>query len=312
MRKKLKLNKKTQLKFLSLKKRYFKFLLDFQKRLRNMNPQSIPIDSSDEENVTTTRRRVQGRRGGGSAASTVEVPTSAFPDARPLEEADDGGDECSGSAAFRSSKRNMSKVTEGGEGTTTRKSSKKKHQSKRNLDEIQTFEEVYEKITEALNKTGNESSNTKAVADLMLARSVEMLTVTASTTKPSSKRFTPAEAYDVFGSFILESQGATDEKMTNTFFTKYATNVKRQTASSPYDALGFVFSSPLFEEQRIQDVRDVNRRRTGPAMRKGVVKCRKCKSKYTDSRPKQDRSGDEPMSFLHDCRVCGEHWKTSG
>lgn len=269
---------------------------------------SFPLDSSDDDDAVTTRAAPQ------KATFSDDQPLSSGTACQPSTKRRGRAPTSSGAAAG---------ATETSETTTTtvRKPKSKKQAKKRNSDEIQTLEEVYEKITEALKfvSSGGETS-TKKISEQMIARGVEMLAATslpASSTRSASasKNFTPADAYDVFGSLILETQGKISERMADDFLKRHTSSVKvssESAAETPYDSLGFVFSSPLFEEQRIQDVRDVDRRRTGPAMRKGVVKCRKCKSKYTDSRPKQDRSGDEPMSFLHDCRVCGEHWKTSG
>ena len=123
----------------------------------------------------------------------------------------------------------------------------------------------------------------------------------------------PTVAYDLLGSFLIEKNAGRTAQGMDGFLERLHENYKTYSyGNSPYESCGLTFLSPLFESERISDIKDVDRRRTGPAMRKGVVKCRKCRSKYTHSAPKQDRSGDEPMSFIHDCRMCGEHWKTSG
>jgi len=133
----------------------------------------------------------------------------------------------------------------------------------------------------------------------------------------SEMALSPTLAYDAVGSYLIEkaTKGGAGHATSSpdVFFNRFLKNCETYAQSdSPYEAYGITFLSPLFEGERIGDIKDLDRRRTGPAMKKGVVNCRKCKSKYTTSRPKQDRSADEPMSFLHDCRMCGEHWKTSG
>lgn len=226
------------------------------------------------------------KRGRKAAAAADDDDNSDDHDGNASSDDDEAGSKTSGSGAKAKGKK---------------ASQKKQIDSKRKDDEIDASE-LYKILSSIEGISETDASNIQTWFSEIIKQQQTS----------SSLSLTFSLAYDAIGSYLIEkTRGKIDDD--EKFFKRFIDNITTfSSGNSPYEACGVTFLSPLFEAERIGDIKDIDRRRTGPALKKGVVKCRKCKSKYTQTEPKQDRSGDEPMSFYHDCRMCGEHWKTSG
>lgn len=74
-------------------------------------------------------------------------------------------------------------------------------------------------------------------------------------------------------------------------------------------SLGPSFSGASFAEKRQDEIIDEALTYAGPKKRIGLVACRFCKSKNTESMEKQTRGGDEAMTNFHRCNDCNKGWR---
>jgi hypothetical protein len=121
------------------------------------------------------------------------------------------------------------------------------------------------------------------------------------------------EIYDTFATVVLETN---DSDEVTVFMEKYKKSLEIDVGFGKYDARGVVFASPAFTKDRKKEILDVDRLRVGPKLMEGVQQCitRSCRLQpsVVVSREKQVSSADEPSTFFHSCRRCGEQWRTRG
>jgi hypothetical protein len=141
----------------------------------------------------------------------------------------------------------------------------------------------------------------------------QMLTTALAADLPINQFNNVWEIYDTFATIGLETEDLDEVKI---FMEKFKQSLEIDVGFGKYDARGVVFSSPVFSKDRKKEILDVDRLRVGPKLMEGVQQCitRSCRLQpsVVVSREKQVSSADEPSTFFHSCRRCGEQWRTRG
>jgi DNA-directed RNA polymerase subunit M/transcription elongation factor TFIIS len=71
----------------------------------------------------------------------------------------------------------------------------------------------------------------------------------------------------------------------------------------------FIFSLPVFEEQKIIKNSQIEKRKNGIKYSISDIECRKCHKKKVFEYSKQTKSGDEGMTTFYKCMMCKAAWK---